>query len=261
MNQAQEILFVVILQVRVVVLQGQVLGDLPVSTGVAELVAVLSTASHGQASAVAGGATSCVLQLTYVEGHVVDFLRGDGATFKGLRQHTAVVRNQNRHVRHQSTAHVGLCLREARLDVASQTTPLIGRRAIGIARAECVGSGVMALAAVEMDTDQRLGVDTETYDTLGEARLVIELQTLSGLTLAVARDLGAFTVIGVEIIGTRTNGCLAVFDETGGACLLRQHPYGHGQSQGGLVHGEAPLVSNSCSPGSGSSAWNPKMRD
>ncbi|MNC59718.1 hypothetical protein D3C75_1095470 [compost metagenome] len=51
-HQAEEVLLVVVFQVRVVVLQQQVLGDLPVSTGVAELVAVLSTASHGQAGGV-----------------------------------------------------------------------------------------------------------------------------------------------------------------------------------------------------------------
>ncbi|MNF88936.1 hypothetical protein D3C84_714400 [compost metagenome] len=82
----------------------------------------------------------------------------------------------------------------------------------------------MALAAVQMDTDQCLGIDTETYDTLGEARLVIEFEAFSGFALTVSWGLGAFTDIGVEIIGTRTDGSLAVFDETGGACLLRHNP-------------------------------------
>ena len=41
----------------------------------------------------------------------------------------------------------------------------------------------MALATVQMDTDQRLGVDTETDSTLGEAGQVIELETFSGLSL------------------------------------------------------------------------------
>ncbi len=55
-----------------------------------------------------------MLQLTDVEGHIVDFLRGDGATFKGLRQQTAVVRDQDRQVGCQSPTQVGFGLREAR---------------------------------------------------------------------------------------------------------------------------------------------------
>ncbi|MNC45829.1 hypothetical protein D3C76_1089800 [compost metagenome] len=95
---------------------------------------------------------------------------------------------------------------------------------------------MMALATVQVDTDQRLGVDTETDSTRGIAGLEVELETFSGLSLPVGRRARAFTLIGVEIIGTRTDGSLAVFDETGGACLLRQNPYRHGQGQGGLVH-------------------------
>ena len=73
----------------------------------------------------------------------------------------------------------------------------------------------MALATVQVDTDQRLGVDTETDSTRGIAGLEVELETFSGLSLPVGRRARAFTLIGVEIIGTRTDGSLAVFDETG----------------------------------------------
>jgi hypothetical protein len=119
----------------------------------------------------------------------------------------------------------------------------------------------MTLATIQMDTDQRLGVDTETNGTLCEARQVIELEPSAvSRCLRLAGSTGAFG-IGVVIHGAGTNGCLAVFDETGGACLLRQNPYGHGQGQGGLVHCLAPLVSNSCIPGPESNARNPKMRD
>jgi hypothetical protein len=43
-HQAEEVLLVEVFQVRIVVLQREVFGDLPVSTAVEELVAVLSSA-------------------------------------------------------------------------------------------------------------------------------------------------------------------------------------------------------------------------
>ncbi|MNF93783.1 hypothetical protein D3C84_764710 [compost metagenome] len=245
MDQAQEVLLVVVLQIRVVVLQGQVLGDLPVSTTVVELVAVLCAASHGQAGGVRRGATRRMLQLTCVEGHVVDFFRSDGATVKGLWQQTAVVRDQDRQVGCQSATQVGLGLREARLDVGRRTAPFVYGRTIGVAWEKGVGIRMVPLAAVQVDTQQCLGVDTETDSALGETGQIIEFQAFCGLFLIRT----AFTVIVVVIHGPGTDGRLAVFQETCCACLLRHYPYGHGQSQGGLVHCEAPLDSNSCIPG------------
>jgi hypothetical protein len=52
-------------------------------------------------------------------------------------------------------------------------------------------------------------------------------------------------VIVVEVQRTRTDRRLAVFDKTGGACLLRQNPNGHSQGQGGLFHASLLSFSNS----------------
>src|SRR3990167_4926769 len=232
-HQTEEALLVVVFQVRVVVLQGEVFGDLPVRTGIPELVAFFGTACHGQAGGVRRGATRCVLKLADVKGEVVDFLRGDGATFKALWQQTTVVRDQNRHVRLQSAAQVSLGLRETRLDVGGCATPWVRRRTVGIAWEEGVVIRVVTTATVQMNANDRLGIDTESNNTLSETRLVIELETFSGLSLIVRSP---FAGVRVVIHGAGTDGCLAVFDKTRGACLLRQNPYGHGQGQGGLVH-------------------------
>ncbi|MNR15407.1 hypothetical protein D3C85_1319410 [compost metagenome] len=98
MHQTEEVLLVVVFQVRIVVLQGQVFGDLPVSTAVKELVAFFCPAIHSQAISVRRGATCRVFQLTRVKGPAVELLGGDGATFKSLWQQTAIARDQNRQV-------------------------------------------------------------------------------------------------------------------------------------------------------------------
>lgn len=87
----------------------------------------------------------------------------------------------------------------------------------------------MSPAAIQVDADQCLGVDTETNGTLGEPGQVIELETFSGFSLTVCSSIVAFTDIGVVIHGPGTDGSLAVFQETRCACLLRQNPHGHSQ--------------------------------
>jgi hypothetical protein len=87
----------------------------------------------------------------------------------------------------------------------------------------------MSPAAIQMDADQCLGVDTETNGTLGEPGQVIELETLSGFSLSVSRSARTFTYVSVVIHRARTDGSLAIFQETRCACLLRQNPHGHSQ--------------------------------
>src|SRR5207253_7416278 len=105
--------------------QGKVLGDFPVSAAIEELVAGLGTARDRQSSGVTRSTTRCVFELTCVKGHTVDFLGGDGATFKGLGQQTTVVCYQDRQVRCQSTTHVCLGLGVTRFDVPGQTAPFV----------------------------------------------------------------------------------------------------------------------------------------
>src|SRR5471032_2147854 len=72
-NQAEEVLFVV-------VLQRQVFGDFPVAAREAELVAAVSTTGHSQGRAVAGRTTCGVLQFTRGQGQAIDVLGGDDTT-------------------------------------------------------------------------------------------------------------------------------------------------------------------------------------
>ncbi|MNJ73321.1 hypothetical protein D3C77_701050 [compost metagenome] len=86
MGSTQEVLLVEVFQIRVVVLQGQVFGDLPIATSKLELVAVLTGTGNGQPRAVARCTTHCMSQLTRIQGQAVDFFRLNSAAFKRLRQ-------------------------------------------------------------------------------------------------------------------------------------------------------------------------------
>ncbi|MCY1426799.1 hypothetical protein D9M71_426280 [compost metagenome] len=242
MNQAQEVLLVEVFQVRVVVLQGQVFGDLPVATGIPELVAVLGCAGDGQAGAVARCPAHGMGQLTRIDSQVVDFFRLYGAAFKRLRQQTTIVGNQDWQVRCQSATEVSFGLGEARFSVGAETTPLAYCRFIGVAWEEAAVIRVVTFTAIQMNAPQRLCIDTETHSTFSETRDVVELEALTGFTVVFT----AFTVIGIVIHGPRTERQLVVLNETGGIRLLGQNPYGHGECQGRLVHVLLLYVSNSC---------------
>ncbi|MNQ86243.1 hypothetical protein D3C85_1014310 [compost metagenome] len=233
MHQAQEILRVVVFQVRVVVLQGQVFGDLPVCTAKTELVAVLGTAGNGKAGTVARSTAVGVLDLACGEGQVVDFLGGDDAAIKRLRQQATVVGHQDRQVGRQGATDMGFGLGDARLGVATDTAPLGNGRTIAVAWEECVvGVRPAATTAIQVDTPQRLRIKTKTDHTLRETRRVIQLEALGRLLLVGT----CLTVVGVVIHSPRTECELAVFEKTGSAGLLGQDPYGHCKRQAGFVH-------------------------
>jgi len=74
---------------------------------------------------------------------------------------------------------MGLGLREACLDVSCCTAPFVHSRTIAVAWEERVVVGwVVASAAVQMDTYEGLGVDTEADSALGETGQIIELSGL-----------------------------------------------------------------------------------
>ncbi len=98
---------------------------------------------------------------------------------------------------------------------------------------------MVTLATIQVNTPQRLGINTEAYGALGKARDVVELEALARLTLIRAlrtRSCVIFTVVVVEVHGARAERQFAVLNETGSACLLGENPQCHGQSQAGLVH-------------------------
>ena len=79
----------------------------------------------------------------------------------------------------------------------------------------------MPLATIQMDTPQGLNINTETNGAFGETGQVVKLEALTRFTVvAPAR----FTVIVIEIHGARAHRQLAVFNETGSACLLGENP-------------------------------------
>lgn len=109
-----------------------------------------------------------MLNLTCGQGDVVDFLGGDNATFKGLRQQTAVVGYEDWKVWCQCTTEVGFGLGEARLGVAADARPLIYSRTIGVAWKKAAVIRVVTFAAIQVNTPNGLSVKTETYRTLGK---------------------------------------------------------------------------------------------
>ena len=85
----------------------------------------------------------------------------------------------------QSATQVGFGLREARLDVAAtRLHSSTAEPSVSLGKNELLLARVMTLAAIQMDTDQCLGVDTETDSTLGETGQVIELEAFSGFSLS-----------------------------------------------------------------------------
>ncbi|MNL04226.1 hypothetical protein D3C87_1247910 [compost metagenome] len=96
MRQAEEVLVVEVFQLREVILGLQVPGEVVVTAGVVELVAVLRAAGDRQACAVRRGAPYRVLQHTAGQRQAIDVVRGDLRAGKRLRQHTGIVRQKDR---------------------------------------------------------------------------------------------------------------------------------------------------------------------
>ncbi len=126
MQQTGEVLLVIIFQIGVVILGGQVLGQFVIATGKGEFVAFLAAARHGQAGAVTGSTAGGVFQLSGSEGQVVDFIAGDLATLEGLREQAAIVGNQDRQLRLQS-AVTQFGLGNTHLRGCTETRPLVRR--------------------------------------------------------------------------------------------------------------------------------------
>ncbi|MNH10540.1 hypothetical protein D3C79_700220 [compost metagenome] len=244
MGQAEEVLFVEVVQVAVVVLGKQVLGDLVVATGVVEGVAALTSTAVGTCNrqrVVIGGVTTFgVLQLTADQGQVLDFVRSDLTTFKGLRQQSTVVVGHDRQLRHQRTE---ACFSLGELDLAgqAQAAEIVDSTAVAFTREYSTASAAVgfvvgsATTGVELDAQQADGIDTKADGTFGVTGGEVENEALAPL-FSLGWVSGAATVVGVDVEVAGSDACLAVFNETGSTRLLGQNPNGHGKCQGGLVH-------------------------
>ena len=241
-DQAQEVLLVVVFQVRVVVLNGQVFGDFVVAACELEVVRTFVTTGQGHVSVVTGSTTGSLGQLTGGQCQTVEFLVSDDATLEGLRQQTTVVRYEDRQVRLQSVTDFQLGLRDFDLGVGPSASPVSHRRTVG----SCRGNGVRSTAvsgtvvdtAAQVDAVHALNVEAEPNSTRGVTRDKVEQETLSGLTLvlpfgASRRRLARITF---EIQSTGTECRFAVIQETSCTGLSSQDTCVYGQGQGGLLH-------------------------
>ncbi len=253
-HQTQEVLRVEVFQFAVVVRGGQVFGQLVVSATVVELVAATTGRSRvvgtgdGQAFVVAGVTAFCCVDQTASQGQVFDLVRLDLATGEGLWQQTTVVGLDDRVVRLQGTdLQFGL----GNLDLTGQAQAREVRYGTAVRAvdgfswkyAAAVGSSgraIGATAGVQTNAVQADSVNTKLNGTLGVAGDEAQVEALAPFFALALRAGGfgsAITVIVIDVEVTQTQCGLAVFDETCGACLLRQNPYGHSQGQSGLLHG------------------------
>src|SRR5690606_1614448 len=160
-HQAEEVLFVEVFQVAVVVLRGQVLGDLVVTTGEVEGIdelagrAAVGTA-NGQAAGVGRATALGVLQLAGSQGQTVDFAGGDLAALEQLWQQATVVEGHDRQLRLQG-AETQFGLGDARLGSHPGLAVVADRRAVGVQREQLtrgtvltsLGRGGIATTAVQ----------------------------------------------------------------------------------------------------------------
>ncbi|MNS38207.1 hypothetical protein D3C72_704500 [compost metagenome] len=244
MNQTQEVLFVEVFQVAVVVLRSQVLGEFVVTTGVDELVAIdgaWGSTVDRHLFIVAGVAALDVLDLATRQSQVLDLAGSDLTAFPGLRQQATVVGHDDRQFRLQGT-QLQLSLGNLGLGGQAQAGEVINCFAIGFAweNSTAVSSGVRCTvgttARIQLHAQQADRIDTEADSALGVTGDKTQIEALAPFFVFVRDVAGAITEVLVDVEVAQPQSSLAVFDETGGACLLRQNPYGHSQGQGGLVH-------------------------
>ncbi|MNF94266.1 hypothetical protein D3C84_769710 [compost metagenome] len=176
-----------------------------------------------------------------------------------MRQQTTVVGHDNRQFWLQG-AQLQFSLGDLGFGSQAQAGEVINRFAVGLARENStavgvVGSTVGAATRIQLHAQQADRINTEANRALGVTGGETQIEALAPFFVFVRT--GTVTVVGVDVEVAQPQRCLAVFDETGGACLLRQNPYGHSQGQGGLVHCFAPLVSNFFGPES--NALDPEM--
>ncbi|MNN19884.1 hypothetical protein D3C81_1331400 [compost metagenome] len=113
-HQAQEVLFVEVFQVAVVVLQQQVLAELVVASAIVELVAEVAGArvvgaADGHAFFVGRITALDVFYLAADQGQILDFIGGDLAALEGLRQQAPIVIGDDRQLGHEcAVAQFGL---------------------------------------------------------------------------------------------------------------------------------------------------------
>ncbi len=229
-QQAQEVLFVEVFEVGVVVLEGQVLGSFPVTAGVEELVAVLACAVDAHAGVVARRTAALLLKLAACEGQVVDILGGDGATLEELRCNPAVVTHQNWQVGCQSITQLQLGLGDFDLGSTAQAAECI----VGILRAtreEAVVSSVLIVTA-QVERLETGNVKTETNGALGVAGDKVPTQNGGQLALICT----AFTWIVFVKESPRTDRRFAVLKKTCCTRLLCQYAYSDGQGHTRLTH-------------------------
>ncbi|MCY1444295.1 hypothetical protein D9M71_607560 [compost metagenome] len=186
-----------------------------------------------------------MLDLTTDQCQVFDIARGDLTTLKSLRQQTTIVGDDHRQFWLQGT-QFQFSLGDLGFGSQAQAGEVINRFAVGLAREHSaaisvtrgaigVNVAISAAARIQTHTQQADGVDTEANGALGVAGSETQIETLAPFFVFVRLGTPVTEVL-VDVEVTQPQSSLAVFDETGGACLLRQNPYGHSQGQGGLVH-------------------------
>ncbi|MNI36296.1 hypothetical protein D3C73_903410 [compost metagenome] len=248
-HQTEEVLLIEIFQVAVVVLGSKVFGDFVVTTTVDELVAIATSRSTSvstsdrQLFVVAGVTAFGVLDLTTDQCQVFDLVRSDLTALERLRQQTSIVGYDDWQFRLQGTqSQFGLG--DFGFGSQAQAGEVINCFAVGLAWKNGTAVGVVTGAVstatrIQTYAQQADGVDTEADGALGITGGETQIEALAPFFVLVrARTI---TVISIDVEVTQPQSGLAVFDKTGGACLLRHNPYGHGQGQGGLVHCFAPL--------------------
>ncbi len=184
MHQTQEVLLVVVVQVAVVVLRGQVLADPVIATGKVELVAVGASrrTADTQAHVIGRRAGLGVFQLAAGQGQAVDLVGDDLPTLEGLRQQATVVEVHHGQLRQQGAeSHFGPG--DAQLGGGPGLAVVVHGAAVGFGWKQLAGRAIAGRAAVaaaiEAEAVEGDDVNAETQGAFGETGLVVEDEALS----------------------------------------------------------------------------------
>ncbi|MNG02057.1 hypothetical protein D3C84_850640 [compost metagenome] len=178
-----------------------------------------------------------------MQGQLIQILGAQVGAAKGLRQQTGRAGEQDRKCGADGPA-LQLSLRN--LDLAGQTQlgVVVTRLAVAAVEGQQPGTGAIG-AGVEFEAEHALGIQPEADGARGVARDELKDKALGPFPRGRLRR-GAF-VVAIEIIVTRSQGGLAVFDKT-----LRQQGRAEGAKRADCeclmnpfqsIHGVFPLYS------------------
>src|SRR5690606_11812441 len=215
-----EVLVVVILQLAKVVLRDQVIAELGITTHVLEAVhvGIGRAAADAQAFVVGRVAAVGLVEVTGMQGQVIDLPGGQHRTAVGLRQQAAVVANHDRQVRLQSAAQLQYCLGNLGLGSEVDAAEVVDGTAVILEREHGAGAtavtGLRRVGAAGIQADTRAGehVQAETDRSLGIAGIELEHEALT--PLAVTGGVGGVLVVAIEIQVAQAQVCLGVLHET-----------------------------------------------